>query len=60
MLTKLTSRDAAKYYGCGYDYFMKLYREGKFTGCFYKVGRKPIFIKEKLDSLVEQLLKDVV
>lgn len=55
-MTRLTPNEAFEIIGCKYDAGMKLVRTGKLDGTFYRIGRRVIFIEEKLELWQERQL----
>ncbi|MCO5384438.1 hypothetical protein [Desulfosporosinus sp.] len=55
-MTKLLPEEAFQIIGCKYDYGMRLVRTGKLDGTFYRLGRRVIFMKEKLELWQENQL----
>lgn len=41
-------KEACDILGCGYDQLMKMVRTGELDGTYYRIGRRVLFIKEKL------------
>lgn len=42
-------KEACNLIGCGYDQLMKMVRNGNLAGTHYRIGKRVIFIKEKLE-----------
>ncbi len=49
----LTPTEAAKFLGIGMNTLYKMQREGYFDGVFYRVGRRVLYIKSKLQEWAE-------
>lgn len=56
-MTRLLPKDAFRKIGCKYDKGMQMVRTGELDGTFYRIGRKVIFIEEKLEIWQENQLK---
>lgn len=56
-MTRMLPKDAFELIGCKYDYGMQLVRTGRLDGCYYRLGRRVIFIREKLELWQENQLK---
>jgi len=44
--------------GCRYDGGMKMVRTGKLDGTYYRIGRRVIFIEEKLVQWQEKQIEE--
>lgn len=60
-MTRLTpdnkQQEACNLIGCGYDQLMKMVRVGELSGTYYKIGRRILFVKEKLEAWVENQIR---
>lgn len=56
-MTRLTPEEAFAIIGTKYDHGMAMARIGKLDGCFYKIGRRYIFIREKVELWQEKQLR---
>lgn len=55
--TRIFPKEAFDKIGCRYDFGMQLVRKGSLEGCYYRIGRRVIFIEEALDLWIENQLK---
>ena len=55
--TRLYPKEAFDRIGVRYDYGMLLVRKGELDGCFYRIGRRVIFVEEMLDAWIDKRLK---
>ncbi len=56
--TRLSPREAFTMIGCRYDGGMKMVRTGKLDGTYYRIGRRVIFIEEKLVQWQEKQIEE--
>lgn len=50
-------KDACNILGCGYDQLMKMVRTGELSGTYYRIGKRVLFIKEKLEIWQENQVR---
>lgn len=50
-------KEACNLIGCGYDQLMKMVRSGELAGTYYKIGRRILFVKERLELWQENKIK---
>lgn len=56
-LTRLLPEEAFEIIGIRYDKGMQMVRTGELDGTFYRIGRRVFFIKEKLESWLENRIQ---
>ena len=50
-------KEACDLLGCGYDWLMIKVRTGELAGCYYRIGKRVIFVKEKLEEWQENQIR---
>ncbi|KKS11418.1 MAG: hypothetical protein UU63_C0006G0008 [Candidatus Uhrbacteria bacterium GW2011_GWF2_41_430] len=56
-MTRMLPEEAFEKIGCKYDHGMAMVRNGLLDGCWYRIGRRVIFIEEKLTLWQENQLR---
>ena len=49
-MNRLTREEAAEFLGCSKSAFYGLEKSGQLEGMYYKIGRRKIYITEKLEA----------
>ena len=49
-MNRLTRKEAAEFIGCGMTKLNELERSGKLKGTYYQIGRRRLYITEKLQT----------
>ncbi len=50
-------KEVCNFLGCGYDQLMKYVRTGVLDGTYYRIGRRVLFVKEKLEIWQENQIR---
>lgn len=49
-MNRLTRQEMCNYIGCGMTKLYELERSGQLEGTYYQIGRKRLYIKEKVEK----------